>query len=250
MKLSVVVIGAASSLRSKSLLECLPTQTKFVPPVVKSQSDVFSDMVFQFLVHGRVLNSGEIGCAEAHMNARKLAFSQGADWNLILEDDATFTSQHFSILHKALENLNPKNAEIVVFPTDPSGVLKFDGLEPISWLPTGAVAACYSSASLGLMHGSYWKNEVADWPSMFSDSNFSLVRGAHVGGLENSTIGARPVSRGLYATSLVLRIGLAPFLAKFSGMSLGSFFDWYVVRIIRSSLRARNCVGAKVKYLN
>ena len=54
--------------------------------------------------HGKALNPGEVGCYLSHITAMREFLASGAEFGLILEDDANFPENFQSLIHSVMVN--------------------------------------------------------------------------------------------------------------------------------------------------
>lgn len=117
----------------------------------------------------RKLSCSEVAAALSHSRARELAYSQGSDWSIFLEDDSEFVENDNSNFLKNLFTL-PKDEPVFVhlFP-EQNGILissQFEGMRQILKLPDYANAYCLNKIGLKSLIANSDINHLylADWP--------------------------------------------------------------------------------------
>jgi hypothetical protein len=237
----VIVLGAPGSLRNPEL-EKIDPDVRFVPPVF-FQNDKrvgFDQYLREFFLNGRVLNWGERGCSQAHINIRAEIMSSPNMWTLVLEDDVGLPADWLSRLDGYLPGFPDSfTPSVVLLNTDPylnfgPGVTRLD-LQP-----------SYTNAYL--VHRSCLEPrpyrhldalQIADWPCSFSGVSFFTLSNIAFDLQFKSTIGARPASRLLFLISTVVRGIFSPFIALFLSLPLKVYLSWCVLGPIKRDLSLR-----------
>ena len=237
----VIVLGAPGSLRNPKLERIAPG-VRFVPPVFlpKEKGLGFGKLLREFFLNGRVLNWGERGCSQAHINIRAEIMSSPNMWTLVLEDDVGLPADWLSRLHDSLPGFPDSfTPSVVLLNTNPyfdlgPGVIRL-GLQP-------------SLTNAYLVHRSRleprpYKHldalQIADWPCSFSGVSFFTLSNIAFDLQLRSTIGKRPASRLAFLISTLVRGIFSPLIAWFLNLPLKVFFSWCVLSPIRRDVVLR-----------
>lgn len=197
LDLMVVVIGQPGSLRNPQLSrEIQKFKHTFVPPVfvTKDLADSRSSQKLNLKLLGRALVAGEVGCALAHVEARREGSS--ADWVLVLEDDANINSEQIKASWELVRGIELKKPSIVTLVDPNAGKLRKLRLAAIPYAPSTTLAYFASSAVAALDLASQEIVGTADWPLHLQGCKF----------LELSGLGITPVD----SNSLIDEISVRP----------------------------------------
>lgn len=182
MGLTIVIVGNPNGLRNEGLKALSSAfEVCFSPPVsVKSGDDGEADLTNQsanLLLLGRRLLAGEIGCAAAHLLARR---SVRTNWTLVLEDDAVISKESINLALALVRGLDPTVPQIVNLYNPESSNLAKPSLQKLGHSPSSTLAYMSSSAVREIELDIKLQIGTADWPLHLANVNFFQVYGLDV----------------------------------------------------------------------
>jgi hypothetical protein len=219
--------------------------------------------------NARVLSLGELGCAQAHMNAYRRIADGPDEWACVLEDDAVISdSEGFAEILESIPQLPVAESGTVVSLYTGSAAVAPNSQRPHLWTclsePTMAVAYCLDRrAAAALLEANADHSFAADWPRG-SGVHFFLTRSvpvAHEDGFTTSIIGKRradQMARGRLATTLAVARRMARSTVVYLGADYlvyrreyRSLAD-YRIRVLAPRLwwRTMRLVGSPTEYPN
>ena len=237
----VIVLGAPGSLRNPEL-EKIDSDVRFVPPVFfqNNKRVGFDQYLREFFLSGRVLNWGERGCSQAHINIRSEIMSSPNMWTLVLEDDVGISADWLSRLHDSLPGFPDSfTPSIVLLNTNPyfdlgPGITRL-GLQPSLTNAYLVHRSCIEPRPYRHLDAL----QIADWPCSFSGVSFFTLSNIAFDLQLKSTIGTRPASRLAFLISTVVRGLFSPLVAWFLSLPLKVYFSWCVLGPIKRDVILR-----------
>jgi hypothetical protein len=235
----IFVLGKQGRLRNPKL-ENLGESIVYVDPVYVETAPTFRSRVMQFALNGKLLNRGELGCAQAHINIRAEVLMSKYDWNLVLEDDVGLPEDWFDRLRSILEGFPDSHPPSVILLNTLASLNFGDDPKRLSIKP--------SLTNAFLIHRSLagnrpFKNleqfEVADWPVSFSGVDFWMISDVATDLAYQSTIGGRKPRRILFLSTVLIRFLFSPLIALLANLPVSTYIRWALFAPLRRDVVVR-----------
>jgi GR25 family glycosyltransferase involved in LPS biosynthesis len=215
-------------------------QAVLIPPVFVDDQDAtsFRQALVEFILNGRLLNAGERGCAQAHINVRENILTSKHDWVLVLEDDVAVPVDWEIRLSNYLD-LGALMPSVVILNTDDYFNLGLELVE-LKLKPSLANAFLIHRKVLeNRPYSSLERFEIADWPISFSGANFYSLSNFAFDTQKSSLIGSRPRSRVAFLTSILVRLLMLPLSAVVTAVPALVLARWSLAMPLKRDLALR-----------
>jgi GR25 family glycosyltransferase involved in LPS biosynthesis len=235
----IFVLGKQGSLRNPQL-ENLGDSMVYVDPVYVEKAPTFRARLMQFVLNGKVLNRGELGCAQAHINIRAEVLKSQYDWNLVLEDDVGLPEDWFDRLRSILAAFPDSHPPSVIL-LNTLATLNFgDDPKKLSIKPSLTNAFLIHRSLAGSRPFTYLEEfEVADWPVSFSGVDFWMVSDVATDLAYQSTIGGRKPRRILFLSTVLIRFVFSPLIALLTKLPIATYIRWALFAPLRRDVVVR-----------